>query len=163
MQCKFVKENGETCNSNATKASSFCFVHNPRNKHAHKQAASKGGRANRVIASLPPVKVENFADGIKLVVDTINALREGSISSQRAKAIGYLANIVLKAWEAQRFLLIREHEENNNDKRCLPVVPELEKMTPEEVKRYVSLRLHLIENLLNYDKDKEEFRKRYEK
>ena len=53
------------------------------------------------MATLPPDapdgRVEDSADGVKLLGETINQVRRGEIDPRVANAIGYLSNIVLTA------------------------------------------------------------------
>jgi hypothetical protein len=48
-------------------------------------------------ADTPDVKVENGADVVKLLSETINQVRRGEIDPRVANAVGYLSNIVLSA------------------------------------------------------------------
>ena len=57
-------------------------------------------------ADAPDVKVEDSADVVKLLCQTINQVRRGEIDPHVANAVGYLSNIVLAA-TAQRDLETR--------------------------------------------------------
>ena len=56
--------------------------------------------ANRMAtlpADAPDVKVEDGADVVKLLGETINQVRRGEIDPRVGNSVGYLANIVLAA------------------------------------------------------------------
>jgi hypothetical protein len=48
-------------------------------------------------ADAPDVKVEDGADVVKLLGETINQVRRGEIDPRVGNSVGYLANIVLAA------------------------------------------------------------------
>ena len=98
--CKATKSDGGTCQAAALPGSDFCYFHDPATAAARRRAQSLGGRGNRM-ASLPTdapdVKVENGADVVRLLGETINQVRRGAIDPRVANAVGYLANILLGA------------------------------------------------------------------
>jgi len=64
------------------------------------EAQSRGGLANKMAtlpADAPDVKVEDGADVVKLLSETINQVRRGEIDPRVANAVGYLSNIVRAA------------------------------------------------------------------
>lgn len=50
-------------------------------------------------ASAPDVKVESCQDVVRLISETINQVRKGQLDPRVANAIGYLANVLIKAVE----------------------------------------------------------------
>ncbi len=48
-------------------------------------------------ADAPDVKVQDGADVVRLLSDTINQVRRGEIDPRVANTVGYLSNIVLAA------------------------------------------------------------------
>lgn len=50
-------------------------------------------------ADVPDVKVEDCGDVVRLVGATINQVRKGELDPRVANAVGYLANVLLKAVE----------------------------------------------------------------
>ena len=50
-------------------------------------------------ADAPDVKVEDCRDVVSLMSETINQVRKGVIDPRVANAVGYLANILIKAME----------------------------------------------------------------
>jgi hypothetical protein len=98
--CAATKRNGTACRADALPGSRFCFFHSPQHADARRKAQSRGGLANKMAtlpADAPDVKVEDSADVVKLLSETINQVRRGEIDPRVANAVGYLANIVLAA------------------------------------------------------------------
>jgi hypothetical protein len=107
--CAARKRNGTACRAAALPGSRFCFFHSPKHATARRNAQSRGGLANRMAtlpADAPDVKVEDAADVVRLLGETINQVRRGEIDPRVANAVGYLSNIVLAA-TAQRDLETR--------------------------------------------------------
>ena len=50
-------------------------------------------------ASTPNIKIESCQDVVHLISETINQVRKGELDPRVANAIGYLANILIKAAE----------------------------------------------------------------
>lgn len=101
MKCQQII-NDKQCGANAMKNSNFCYLHNPDISNEEKQKAQiKGGlnRSVRVNQSLPFIKIENSKDITKLLAETINQVRDGSLDCRIANTIGFLAGITLKAFE----------------------------------------------------------------
>lgn len=98
--CAATKRGGGCCRAAALPGSRFCFFHSPKHAAARREAQSLGGRGNRMVtlpADAPDVKVEDCADVVKLLAETINQVRRGEIDPRVANAVGYLANILLAA------------------------------------------------------------------
>ena len=98
--CAATKGDGTACGASALPGSQFCFFHDPAKAAARRQAQSAGGLANKMAtlpADAPDVKVEDGADVVKLLCQTINQVRRGEIDPRVANAVGYLANIILAA------------------------------------------------------------------
>lgn len=98
--CAATKGNGTACGAAALPGSQFCFFHDPAKAAARRQAQSAGGLANKMAtlpADAPDVKVEDGADVVKLLGETINQVRRGEIDPRVGNSVGYLANIVLAA------------------------------------------------------------------
>jgi hypothetical protein len=98
--CTAIKPDGTHCKAHALMGSRFCFFHDPAKAAARDKAQSRGGHAN-AMATLNPdaqdVRVEDSADVVNLLGQTINQVRRGEIDPRVANAIGYLSNIVLAA------------------------------------------------------------------
>lgn len=101
MKCHFIKENNEKCNANAMNNSQFCFTHNPEVKDKKKDAVLRGGlSAKKSERPLEPMRIRDIKDLINLLEDTINKVRTEPMTHQKANCIGYLANIMIKAFES---------------------------------------------------------------
>ncbi len=100
--CKANTPDGSKCEVAALTDSEFCFFHDP-SKAAERQAAqSHGGHANRMKPldpGIPDVKIENGGDMLALLSETITQVRTGVIDPRVANAVGYLANIAMRAVE----------------------------------------------------------------
>ena len=98
--CTATKRLGGCCQAAALPGSDFCYFHDPAKAATRRQAQSLGGRGNRMVtlpADAPEVKVEDAADVVRLLGETINEVRRGAIDPRVANAVGYLSNIVLAA------------------------------------------------------------------
>ena len=98
--CTATKRDGMGCQAAALPGSPFCFFHDPAKATARRKAQSAGGRENRMRtlpADAPDVKVQDGADVVRLLSDTINQVRRGEIDPRVANTVGYLSNIVLAA------------------------------------------------------------------
>lgn len=100
--CKSTTKGGERCQAPAIDGSSFCFFHDPDLADERQRAQSSGGR-NGATRTLPPstpdLSVASSRDVVDLLSDTINQVRRGAIDPRVGNAVGYLANILLKAFE----------------------------------------------------------------
>lgn len=102
-QCKTVKPDGSNCQAAAPPGSEFCFFHDPTKATERRAAQSLGGSHNKMKTlpdTAPEVKVQGCEDVVKLLQITINQVRTGKIDPRVANAIGYLANVLIKASEA---------------------------------------------------------------
>ena len=50
-------------------------------------------------ATTPDISVESCQDVVKLIAETINQVRRGELDPRVANAVGYLANVLIKATE----------------------------------------------------------------
>jgi hypothetical protein len=107
--CAAKKPDGAHCQAASLPGTNFCFFHSPKHAAERRKAQSRGGMANRIAtlpADAPDVKIEDGADVVTLLCQTINQVRRGEIDPRVANAVGYLSNIVLAA-TAQRDLETR--------------------------------------------------------
>jgi hypothetical protein len=101
-QCKAKKPDGASCQSAALLGSDFCYFHDPAKAAERREAQALGGRQNRMKTlgtAAPDVKVKNCGDVVALLSETINQVRKGVIDPRVANAVGYLANVLIKAFE----------------------------------------------------------------
>lgn len=100
--CQAVKPDGSRCQAAALPGTDFCFFHDPSKADERREAQSLGGQQNRMKtldASAPDMKVEDCQDVVKLISKTINQVRKGQIYPRVANAVGYLANVLIRAVE----------------------------------------------------------------
>jgi hypothetical protein len=50
-------------------------------------------------ATTPDVEIEDTRDVVRLIAETINQVRRGQIDPRVANAVGYLANVLIRAVE----------------------------------------------------------------
>lgn len=108
--------------------SDYCFYHNPETKTELRKASAKGGKQNKHKPPKPmqEFKIKNISDVPTILIDCITEIRRGNTEMiKTANAIGYLSNILLRAFELtdleNRIKLI-EHkliEKNNHDENAL--------------------------------------------
>jgi hypothetical protein len=100
--CQAKKPDGSSCQAAALPGSDFCFFHDPNRADERREANAAGGRQGKMktlSADAPDVKVETCQDVVRLISETINQVRKGDLDPRVANAIGYLANVLIKAAE----------------------------------------------------------------
>ena len=100
--CQATKPDGSRCQAAALPGSGFCFFHDPARAAERRAAQSFGGSQNRMktlAADAPDVKVADCRDVVQLIGATINQVRKGELDPRVANAVGYLANVLIKAVE----------------------------------------------------------------
>lgn len=100
--CQARKPDGSSCQAAALPGSDFCFFHDPDRADDRQAARSFGGSRNKMTtldAAAPDIKVESCQDVVRLIGETINQVRKGQLDPRVANAIGYLANVLIKAAE----------------------------------------------------------------
>ena len=99
-RCSHARADGRPCGGFAVGGSRFCFAHDPDRATARDEARRRGGRAGRV-TTLPEssVRVRSLGDVLSLVEESINDVRAGRVDVRVANAVGYLANIAIRAIE----------------------------------------------------------------
>ena len=93
---------GTACRAAALPESDCCYFHDPSKAEERRAAQSFGGSQNRMKtlgADAPDVKVADCRDVVVLISETINQVRKGQVDPRVANAIGYLANVLIKAVE----------------------------------------------------------------
>ena len=100
--CKSKTKGGKHCRAAALPGSDFCFFHDPEQKDQRREAQSAGGSHGR-IRTLPEdtldVTVKSCSDVVSLIGMTINQVRRGQVDPRIANAVGYLANVLIRAVE----------------------------------------------------------------
>jgi len=103
-KCQATTEKGAPCRAYAITGSDYCFHHDPARTAERRQARSKGGRARHgrhigPVGQSEPVPLGTMADVAALLGRTINDTLKLENSLQRARAIGYLAGLLINALE----------------------------------------------------------------
>ena len=101
-RCRAVNQDGTPCQAYALAGSDYCFQHDPARAAERRDARSKGGRARHgrhigPVGQAEPVALETMGDVAGLIRCTIYDTLQLENSLQRARTIGYLANLFLKA------------------------------------------------------------------
>ena len=100
--CKARTKDGTECQTPALAGSDFCFFHDPDKADERREANSKGGRQDKIktlSADAPDIQVESCQDVARLISTTINQVRKGELDPRIANAVGYLANVLIRAVE----------------------------------------------------------------
>jgi len=100
--CRATKPDGSSCQAAALPGSDFCFFHDPDRADERREANAAGGRQGKMKtldAVTPDVKIESCQDVVRLISETINQVRRGELDPRVANAVGYLANVLIKAVE----------------------------------------------------------------
>jgi hypothetical protein len=101
-QCQAITQNGAPCQAYAGADSDYCFHHDPARVAERRQARSKGGRARHgrqvgPVGQAEPLALDSMTDVAALLRQTINDTLRLENSLQRARTLGYLAGLFLKA------------------------------------------------------------------
>jgi hypothetical protein len=100
QRCAHVHPSGRACGGFAIADSAYCFAHDPGSAVKRDTARRRGGQAGRVVTLAESnVAVRSLGDVVTLVETTINDVRAGRIDVRVANAVGYLANVAIKAIE----------------------------------------------------------------
>lgn len=100
-RCKFILPDGTQCGAYALKSKKYCFSHDPENKEQKALAVKKGAYASQIKLEKPlePVEIEKLEDVIKLLITTINEVRQAKMSPKIGNTISVLANTLLRAYQ----------------------------------------------------------------
>ena len=101
-KCQAITQNGTPCQAYAAAGSDYCFHHDPAQAAERRVARSKGGRARHgrhlaPVGQAAPLTLDTTADVATLLQRTINDTLQLENSLQRARTLGYLAGLFLKA------------------------------------------------------------------
>lgn len=102
MKCKFIKQDGIKCNTNAMK-NGYCYFHNPDiSKEEKHNAVAKGGKSNKLLmvnSRFPEVKLKSAKDVSRLLSMMISKVMNNELDLRIATGITYIASHLLKAYE----------------------------------------------------------------
>ncbi len=101
ITCIQTLSTGKQCQAFATKGSTLCFRHNPKQKDTALQASRKGGE-NRTLQGVygVPIKLETPEDVKRFLGKVINAVWAESVPMQVGSSMGFLTRCWLDAYEA---------------------------------------------------------------
>lgn len=104
VKCTATSRDGTPCNAYAGAGSAFCYHHDPERAVERRQARHRGGRARhgrrlRTTGQDNPITVKSVADVAVLLEHTLNETFQLENSIKRARTIGYLAGLLLKAMD----------------------------------------------------------------
>lgn len=100
-KCVQVLEDGTQCDAWALHGKDKCFSHDGSSAGEKALAVSKGGATRRAVVEEPlkQITVSTPQDVVRLLAETINEVRDGSLDVRIATAIGYLGGQLLRAFE----------------------------------------------------------------
>ena len=104
--CKARNARGEPCAAYAVAGSRFCFWHDPQKEQERKLARVRGGLARQGRSGIVQdrqgvlIPLRNLSDVVQLVEQTVGDLLTLENSVSRARAVGYLCGVAVKALEA---------------------------------------------------------------
>lgn len=87
------------CKAPALKLDEYCYWHSENTKEQRKRSARKGG--SRKLLQVESVPIETVEDVKRIISEAINELRLAPSESlvSKARAIGYLASVLMDAIE----------------------------------------------------------------
>jgi len=125
-KCRGTNKDGSPCDAYALDGSDYCFHHDPDCADERREARSKGGRARHgrhigPVGQSEPVSLDTAADVTALIKRTIDDTLRLENSLRRARTIGYLSNLFLKALDVadleQRVLALEHLLDMRKDRR----------------------------------------------
>ena len=104
-RCQAYSSSGNPCQSWAVDGSDFCFWHAPELAEKRKLARTNGGKARhgrKLDSDLTgvPVKLESLGDVVTVIEGALTDLLCLETSVARARAVGSLCSVAIKALEA---------------------------------------------------------------
>ena len=99
--CKFVKSGGEPCLAPVMTDSDYCYWHNPETASKRALAQKRGGQNRRAgkQSSHGRYSIKTTDEVLRALEDALNDACGLENSHARARTIGYLCQIALKALE----------------------------------------------------------------
>jgi hypothetical protein len=100
QKCIYRRDDGTKCSSYAQKDKQYCWRHSPEISEKEKRSHSaRGGKARMETEAvkLPPFKISEADDVVKLLCDTLNRMRNGTISQKFAASTAYVSMTLLLA------------------------------------------------------------------
>jgi hypothetical protein len=103
-RCLAASKTGAPCQARAKAGTSFCAFHDPRATAEQDEARRAGGRSRSAPRAVLPAEeadlvLEGPRDLPALLADTINRVRKGALDPRVANTVGYLAGVLIRAFE----------------------------------------------------------------
>ncbi len=106
-KCKAKNKNDRSCKVKPLVGKDYCYFHDPETATKRKADRRKGGLIRMGVVDKPlasitprsPIELKCTEDILRLLTDTINEVRCGTIEKPAANSIGYLSNIAVKCLE----------------------------------------------------------------
>ncbi|MCJ7459876.1 MAG: Mcm10/DnaG-type zinc finger protein [candidate division Zixibacteria bacterium] len=99
--CKFIKDDGESCQAPVIEGSEYCFFHHPGKVVERLEAASRGGKSRVKVLDQSDIKIKSLTDVVRLLEQTVNQVRTGLIDVRISNSIGLLSNVLVRAMEQE--------------------------------------------------------------
>jgi hypothetical protein len=122
--CSAIKHDGTPCNAYAGTGSDYCYHHDPRHAARRRQARRKGGRARHgrsvgPVGAAPTFSLDTMTGVTALLQHAIDQTLQLENSLQRARTLGYLAGLLIKALDIatleERVLLLERLLQSRED------------------------------------------------
>jgi len=99
--CKATKNNQEPCQAPAVTESDFCYFHSPEMASKRAESRKRGGLNRRAgkKSEHGPYSIRGVDEIMRALEDALNDVNSLESSHTRARTIGYLCQIALKALE----------------------------------------------------------------
>ena len=102
--CSAKTQTGAACQGRAKSGRAFCAFHDPRATAEQAEARRAGGRSRSAPRAVLPAEeadlvLEGPRDLPALLADTINRVRKGALDPRVANTVGYLAGVLIRAFE----------------------------------------------------------------
>lgn len=99
--CTATTRRGQPCQARARPGRPYCFTHDPELAPAMAEARRRGGRlrAAQLASASPPAprRLRSPEDVLGLLEATVTACAAGQLTERRSTALGFLAQVALRA------------------------------------------------------------------
>src|SRR6266849_6773489 len=107
-RCQYISKIGARCQADPQTGKAYCFFRAPEQKSKQAAARRQGGEARSrqtepeitLPPNLPAIPLRKASDVFELLSQTVNHFRRGQMDMRAAKAIAYLASLLLRALKA---------------------------------------------------------------
>lgn len=97
--CGFIKPNGERCQAQRLHGSDLCYFHSPLVVVERAEARRRGGLNRSPKSETGSYTIRSPQDVLTILEDAINDAVALGNTATRAKALGYLCQIILRGFE----------------------------------------------------------------